>query len=65
VKEERYILPILNTRKANWIGHICHRNCRVKHAVETKIGVSIDVAGRLRRRRQKLVDNVKEKRGYW
>ena len=62
MKEERYILLIINVRKADWIGHIWHRNCRVKHVVETKIGGSIEVTGRRRGGRQKLVDNLKEKR---
>jgi len=55
----------INVRKANWIGHILHWNCRVKHIVEAKIGGSIEVAGRRRGRRKKLVDNLNEKRGYW
>jgi hypothetical protein len=65
VKEERYILPTINIRKANWICHIWHRNCRVKHTVETKIGGSIEMTGRRRGGRQKLVDNLKGKRRYW
>ena len=27
VKEQRNILHEINKRKANWIGHILHRNC--------------------------------------
>jgi hypothetical protein len=35
--EERNILQTIKTRKANWIGHILRRNCRLKHATEGKI----------------------------
>jgi hypothetical protein len=34
VKEERNILYTVNRRKANWIGHILHRNCLLKHVIE-------------------------------
>ena len=37
VKEEWNILPTVNRRKANWIGHILRRNCLMKHIVEGKI----------------------------
>jgi hypothetical protein len=65
VKEEMYILPTVNVRKANWIRHIWRRNHRLKHIVEAKIGEGIEVTGRRRGRHKKLVDNLKEKRGYW
>jgi len=37
MEEERNILHTLKGRKANWIGHILHRNCLLKHVVEGKI----------------------------
>jgi hypothetical protein len=37
VKEERNILPTIKRRKANWIDHILHRNCLLKHATIGKI----------------------------
>jgi hypothetical protein len=33
VKEQRNILHEISKRKANWIGHILRRNCRVEIAV--------------------------------
>jgi hypothetical protein len=38
-KEERNILHTTERRKTNWIGHILHRNCLLKHISEGKIGV--------------------------
>jgi hypothetical protein len=46
VDEERNILCTVKGRKANWIGHILHRNCLVKHVIEGKIEGRIDVMGR-------------------
>jgi hypothetical protein len=37
VKEERTILLTIQRRKANWIGHILHRNCHLIHVIERKI----------------------------
>jgi hypothetical protein len=37
VKEERHILHTIKRRKANWIGHILHRNCLLKHVIEGKM----------------------------
>jgi hypothetical protein len=34
VKEETNILLIIKRRKANWIGHILHRNCLLKHIIK-------------------------------
>jgi hypothetical protein len=31
------ILHTVKGRKANWIGHILHRNCLLKHVIEGKI----------------------------
>jgi hypothetical protein len=38
VKEERNSLSKIKRRKANWIGHILHRNCLLKQFIEGKIG---------------------------
>ena len=43
VKEER---NILHTRNTNWIGHILHRNCLLKHVIEGKIPARIEVKDR-------------------
>jgi len=37
VKEQRNILHEISKRKANWIGHILHRNCLVQRVTEGKI----------------------------
>jgi len=37
VKQERKILQIIKIRKANWIGHIWHRTCFLKHVIEEKM----------------------------
>jgi hypothetical protein len=46
VKEEWNILRTTNRRKANWIGHILHRNCLLKHVIEGKREGRIEVMGR-------------------
>jgi len=64
VKEQRNILHEIRKRKANWIGHILHRNCLLQRVIEGKIKGGIEVTGRRGRRRRKLVDDLKERRGY-
>jgi hypothetical protein len=64
VKEQRNILHEIRKRKANWIGHILRRNCLLKRLSEGKIKVRIEVTGRQGRRRRKLLDDLKERRGY-
>jgi hypothetical protein len=51
-------------RKANWIGHILCRNWLLQWVTEGKIQGGIEVTGRQGRRRRKLLDNLKERRGY-
>jgi hypothetical protein len=63
-KEERNILHTVKRRKGNWIGHILRRNRLLKHVIEGKIDVRINVAGRRRRRRKQLLDDLTEKGGY-
>jgi hypothetical protein len=66
VKEERN-RPIVHTikrRKANWIGHILHRNLLLKHVIEGKLEGRIEMTGRRGRRRKQLLDDLKEKRRY-
>jgi len=47
--------------KANWIGHILRRHCLLKHFIEGKM----EGTGRRRRRFRRLLDGLKEMRGYW
>jgi len=63
VNEQRNILHEISKRKANWIGHILRRNCLVKQIIEGKIGGG-RVTGRRGRRRRKLLDDLKDRRGY-
>ena len=64
VKEQRNILHEIRKRKANWIGHILRRNCFLKQVTEGKIQGGIEVTGRQGRRCRKLLDDLKESRGY-
>jgi hypothetical protein len=64
VKEQRNILHEIRKRKANWIGHILRRNCLLQWVIEGKIKGGIEVTGRRGRRRRKLLDDLKERRGY-
>ena len=54
----------IRKRKANWIGHILRRNCLLKQVIEGKIKGEMDVTRRRGRRRKKLLDNLKDRRGY-
>jgi hypothetical protein len=49
---------------ANWIGHILHRNCLLKQITEGKIKGQIEVTRRRGRRRKKVLDDLKDRRGY-
>jgi hypothetical protein len=64
VKEQRNILHEISKWKANWIGHILRRNCFLQQVIEGKIKGRIEVTGRRERRRRKLLDDLKERRGY-
>jgi len=64
VKKQRNILHEIRKRKANWIGHILHRNCLLQRLIEGMIEGGIEVTGRRRTRRRKLLDDLKERRGY-
>ena len=64
VKEQRNILHEIRKRNANWIDHILCRNCIPQRVTEGKIQGGIEVTGRQRRRRRKLLNDLKERRGY-
>ena len=64
VTEQRNILHEISKRKADWIGHILRRNCLLQQVIEGKIKGGIEVKGRRGRRRRKLLDDFKERRGY-
>jgi hypothetical protein len=54
VKGHKIILHEISKRKANWIGHILCRNCLLRQVIE----------GKIKRRHRKLVDDLKDRRGY-
>jgi len=57
-----YLEPI--KRKANWIGQILRRNCLLQQVIEGKIKGQIEVTRRRGRRCKKLLDDLKDRRGY-
>jgi hypothetical protein len=62
-----YVYALLHEickRKANWIGHILRKNCLLQQVIEGKIKWEIEVTGRRGRRRRKLLDDLKVRRGY-
>jgi hypothetical protein len=63
VKEQRNILHEIRKRKADWIGHILRRNCPLQQVIEGKVKGGMEVTGRRGRRRKKLLDDRKERRG--
>ena len=50
----------LRKRKGNWIGHILRRKCLLKQVIEGKIKGEMEVT----RRRKKLLDDLRDRRGY-
>jgi hypothetical protein len=50
--------------KSNCIGHILRRNCLLRQVIEGNVKGGIEVTGRRGRRRRKLLDGLKERRGY-
>jgi hypothetical protein len=63
VKEQNNFLHEINKRKANWVCHILRRNCLLQQVIEGKIKGGIEVTEKLGRRRRKLLDDFKERRG--
>jgi hypothetical protein len=64
VKEQRNILQEISKRKANLIRHVLRRNCLLQQVIEGTIKGGIEVTGTRGRRRRKLLDELKERRGY-
>ena len=65
VKEQKNIQHETNKKKANWIGHILRRNCLLQQVIWGKIIGGIEETGRRGRRSRKILDNLKERRGYY
>ena len=64
VKEQGNILHEVSKRKGNRTGHILRRNCLLQRVIEGKINGGIKMTGIRGRRRKKLLDDLKERRGY-
>jgi hypothetical protein len=64
IKEQRNILHEIRKPKANWISHILRRNCLLQRVIEGKIQEGLEVTGRRGRKRRKLLDDLKERRGF-
>ena len=64
VNEQRNILHEIRKRRTNWIGHILRRNWLLKQVIEGKIKGEMEVTRRRERRRRKLLDDLKDRRGY-
>ena len=65
VNEQRIILHEIRKRNAKWISHILRRNCLLQHVIEGKLKGQIEVTRRRGRRRKKLLDDLKDRRGYF
>jgi hypothetical protein len=46
--------------KGNWIGHILHWNCLLKHSIEEKIDGGIEVMDGQGRRRKQLLNDFRK-----
>ena len=64
VSEQRNTLHEIRKRKANWISHILSRNFLLKQVIEGKIKGQMEMTRRRGRRRKKLLDDFKDRRGY-
>ena len=64
VNEQRNILHGIRKWKANWIGHILRRNCLLRQVIKGKIKGEMKVTRRQGRRCKKLLDDLKDRRGY-
>ena len=69
IKYERHLPPKILARQNKpvsicWIGHILRSNCLLQRVTEGKIQEEIEVTGRQGRRHRKLLDDLKERRGY-
>jgi hypothetical protein len=56
-------ISYIRKRKANCIGHILRRNRLLQRVIEGKIQGGIEVTGRQGRRRRKLLEELKKRKG--
>jgi len=64
VAEQRNILHEMPKWKAKWIGQVLGRNCLLQLVIEGIIKEGIEVTARRGRRCRKLMDDLKERKGY-
>ena len=64
VNEQRNILHEIRKRKANGFGQTLRRNCLLKQVIEGKIMGEMEVTRRRGRRCKKVLDDLKDRRGY-
>ena len=64
VNEQRNILHEIRKRKANWIGHILRRKGLIRQVIEGKIKGEMEMTRRRGTRHKKLLDDLREGRGY-
>ena len=64
VKVKTNILHKITNRRANWIGHILRKNCLLQRVIKGEIKGGMELTGRQGRRRRKLLDDLKKRRGY-
>jgi hypothetical protein len=57
VQEERNIILTVKIKNINWIGHILRRNCVLQHVIEGKV----EATGKRGRRRNQILDDLKER----
>ena len=65
VKEDRNIVLTIKGMGTNWIGHILRGKCLLNHVIDGNLEGKRVVKRRRGRRRKQLLDELKEKRGYW
>jgi hypothetical protein len=63
VKKQRNILHEISKRKANYISPILRGNCLLRQVIKGKIKGGIEATGRRGKRRRKLLDDFKVRRG--
>jgi hypothetical protein len=64
VNDQSNILHEISKRKTNCIGNVLCRNCLLQQVIECKIKRGRGVTGRRGWRLRKLLNDLKERRGY-
>ena len=61
IEENRILLNIILSRKANWVGHIL----RIIYLLHYDIERQMTKVKRVGRRRRQLIDELRNRRKYW